>query len=34
MNVNFNKLPFVMDWIKYKGVDCVAQINLEATCKA
>ncbi len=28
------KLPIVMDWCKYKGETCVAQINIEATKKA
>ncbi len=28
------KLPIVLDWVKYKGETCVAQINYEATEKA
>ena len=28
------RLPFVFDWVKYKGEDVVAQINIEATKKA
>lgn len=29
-----DKLPFVFDWVVFKGVDVVAQINFEATKKA
>lgn len=28
------ELPFVFDWVKYKGKDVVAQINIEASKKA
>lgn len=28
------KLPFALEWVVYKGVDLVAQINYEATKKA
>ncbi len=34
LNKMINKLPFVFDWVNYKGEDVVAQINLEATKKA
>jgi len=27
-------LPIVLDWVNYKGVDCVAQFNWEASRKA
>lgn len=29
-----DRMPFVLDWVNYKGEDCVAEINIEATIKA
>lgn len=29
-----DRLPFVFDWVNFKGEDVVAQINIEATIKA
>lgn len=34
LDAMINRLPFVFDWVTYKGIDVVAQINLEATRKA
>ena len=28
------RLPIAVDWVNYKGIDLVAQINYEATVKA
>jgi hypothetical protein len=27
-------LPFILDWVQFKGEDVVAQINVEASLKA
>ncbi len=28
------KLPFILDWVNFKGENVVAQINIEASIKA
>lgn len=34
INKSLSKLPISFDWVNYKGVNVVAQINFEATQKA